>query len=207
MCSFGDADELKTIKSYVINAAKKQGLGAKSKVTGLADGAKNCWSVLLTLKPHCQSLECILDWFHIGQKFQNTQEKFGESQRKYLESAKWELWHGHVEKALAKLKLLSEPPTEQEQQNKIQKLYYYLQENQEYLVNYDQKKQSQQPYTSQVAESHINSLINDRHKKDGKMQWTREGAHQILQIRAMMASQEWEDQWLENVLPALRLAA
>jgi len=39
------------------------------------------------------------------------------------------------------------------------------------------------------------------------MQWTREGAHQILQIRAMMASQQWENQWLENVLLALGIAA
>jgi hypothetical protein len=47
------SDELKTIKAYSINAAKKQGLGEKTKVTGLADKAKNCWSVLLTLKSYC----------------------------------------------------------------------------------------------------------------------------------------------------------
>ena len=47
-------DELQTIKTYVHNAALRQGLNAQTQVTGLADGASNCWSVILALKPHCQ---------------------------------------------------------------------------------------------------------------------------------------------------------
>jgi hypothetical protein len=39
------------------------------------------------------------------------------------------------------------------------------------------------------------------------MQWSREGAHQVLQIRAMMASREWESHWQETVLSALGAAA
>ena len=35
------------------------------------------------------------------------------------------------------------------------------------------------------------------------MQWTREGAHKVLQIRALMASDEWEEKWLEYVMPGL----
>ena len=35
------------------------------------------------------------------------------------------------------------------------------------------------------------------------MQWTREGAHNILQVRALMASHEWEEKWLEYVMPNL----
>jgi hypothetical protein len=43
-------DELHTIKTYVVNAAKKQGLSQETQVTALADGAKNCWSVLSALQ-------------------------------------------------------------------------------------------------------------------------------------------------------------
>jgi hypothetical protein len=39
------------------------------------------------------------------------------------------------------------------------------------------------------------------------MQWSREGAHQVLQIRAMMASREWESPWQEPVLEALGAVA
>jgi len=35
------------------------------------------------------------------------------------------------------------------------------------------------------------------------MQWTREGAHQVLQIRATMASNQWEEIGTKAVLSAL----
>jgi len=196
-------DELKTIKTYVINAALKQGLSEQTRVTGLADGAKKCWSVLLALQPHCQSLEGILDWFHIGKKFQNVDQALGESFAKSLESAKSELWHGKAETALAKLALIRENVTDEEKRVKLQGLYDYLYRNQNYLVNYEQRKQANQTYTSTVAESHIDTLINARHKKTGKMQWTREGAHQVLQIRAMMACNQWKGIDTKTVLSAL----
>ncbi len=72
-------DDLKTIKTYLHHAALKQGLTEQTRVTALADGAHNCWSVILALKPHCQTLECILDWFHIAQKFQQVKNALGEA--------------------------------------------------------------------------------------------------------------------------------
>ncbi|MGK7911602.1 MAG: hypothetical protein AB4050_09005 [Synechococcus sp.] len=62
--------------------------------------------------------------------------------------------------------------------------------NQDYLVNDEEREQTNQPYSSQVAESHIESLVNARQKKSGKMQWTRDGAHKVLQIGGMIASNE-----------------
>lgn len=62
-------------------------------------------------------------------------------------------------------------------------------------------------YTSHVAESHVGAVINTRHKKTGKMQWSREGAHNVLQIRAAIASQEWAEQWQDVVLTALGAVA
>lgn len=201
--SSAESDQLKTIKAYLINAAKRQGLTQETKVVGLADGAKNCWSVLSVLKPHCQTLECLLDWFHIAKKFQNVNQALGTALSESLESAKWELWHGQAEKCLAKLTLLRENISDKEKQAKIKGLYNYLKQNQNYLVNYQEREQTHQTYTSQVAESHIDSLINTRHKRTGKMQWTRKGAHNVLQIRAMMACNHWGQQWQNTVLSAL----
>ncbi|MBV9386135.1 MAG: UPF0236 family protein [Chroococcidiopsidaceae cyanobacterium CP_BM_ER_R8_30] len=172
-------------------------------MTGLADGAVNCWSILLSLQPHCQSLECILDWFHIGKRFQNVIQALGEDFEKSLESAKWELWHGNAEIALAKLALIRENVKDSEKKAKLKGLSDYLKSNQDYLVNYEQRKQDGQTYTSQVAESHIESLINARHRRTGKMQWTQEGAHQVLQIRATMANNQWEEIGTRTVLSAL----
>ncbi len=207
-CVFSaEPDQLKTIKAYLINAAKKQGLTQSTKVVGLADGAKNCWSVLSVLLPHCQTLELILDWFHIAKKFQNVNQALGIALSESLEIAKWELWHGKANECLTQLTLLKDNISVREKQAKIKGLYDYLKQNQNYLVNYQELERTHQTYTSQVAESHIDSLINARHKRTGKMQWTREGAHNVLQIRATMACNHWEQQWQNTVLLALGAVA
>ena len=200
-------DQLHTIKTSMINAAKKQGLSQATQVTALADGATNCWSVVAAIQPECATLECILDWFHIAQKFQNVKNALGEAFGTSLESAKWKLWHGNADDALTKLALLRDNVSDEVQRSKLTGLYEYLHRNQAYLVNYDARDQANKTYTSQVAESHIDALINARHKRTKKMQWTREGAHHVLQIRAMMASDEWESKGQGAVLAALGVVA
>jgi hypothetical protein len=200
-------DTLHTMKAYLLNAAHKQGMSQETKVTALADGAKNCWSVLSALTPECETLECILHWFHIAQKFQNVKNALGGAFTTSLESAKWKLWHGKPQDALTKLALLRDNITDEGHRSKLIGLYEYLHRNQAYLINYEEREQANKTYTSQVAESHIDALINTRHKRTKKMQWTREGAHHVLQIRAMMASDEWKSKGQGAVLSALDAVA
>jgi hypothetical protein len=87
-------DDLATMKTYLLNATRKQGLVQDTEVIALADGANNCWSVILSLEPHCKQLTCILDWFHIGKKFQNVRSAVEEGFKDTLERVKWTLWHG-----------------------------------------------------------------------------------------------------------------
>jgi hypothetical protein len=103
--------------------------------------------------------------------------------------------------------LLRDNVPDEGHRSKLTGLYEYLYRNQVYIVNYDAREQANKTYTSQVAESHIETLINARHKRTRKMQWTREGAHHVLQIRAMMASDEWESKHHDAVLLALGAAA
>jgi hypothetical protein len=181
-------DHLQSIKTFLIHGALKQGLCSETHVTALADGAKNCWTVLGAIQPYCATRECILDWFHIGKKFQTVKNALGAAFEASLERAKWKLWHGKAEEALAKLALLRDDITEEAHKSKMTGLYNYIDRNQAYIVNYDERETAHKTYTSQVAESHVDSLINARHKKTGKMQWSREGADNVLQIRATMAS-------------------
>jgi hypothetical protein len=199
-------DGLVSMKTYLYNAALKQGMAEDTVVTALADGAHNCWSVLLSLAPHCQEIICILDWFHIAKRFQNVRGAVEESFQETLERVKWSLWHGKSEEALSKLKLLTMNVTDTKKRKKLEDLYDYLKRNQEYLVNYQEREERKQTYTSQVAESHIESMINARHKRSGKMQWTREGAHNVLQVRGKIASHEWSNEWQGPVLAALGVA-
>lgn len=201
------SDRLQTIKTYVVNAAYKQGLSRQTNITALADGAHNCWSVISVLEPRCQDLQCILDWFHISRKFQKVHNALLESKQEVLESVKWRLWHGQAEEALSKLESLQNEMSDASEKSQLQSLGEYLQRNRAYLINYQSRKQRNQTYTSQVAESHIETLINARHKKKGKMQWTREGAHRVLQIRASMASGEWNRKWQKTVMKSMGVGA
>jgi hypothetical protein len=124
-----------------------------------------------------------------------------------LESAKWKLWHGHADDALTKLAVLRDNITDEGHRSKLIGLYDYLHRNQAYLVNDDARDQANKTYTSQVAESHIDVLMNARHKRTKKMPWAREGAHHVLQIRAMMASDVWESKRQGAVLSALGAVA
>ena len=142
-----------------------------------------------------------------AQKFQQVKNALGEAFAPSLESAKWKLWHGNADDALTKLAVLRDNVSDEGHHSKLTGLYDYLHRNQPYLVNYDARDQANKTYTSQVAESHIDTLINARHKRTKKMQWTRDGAHHVLQIRAMMASEEWESTCQGAVLSTLRAVA
>lgn len=200
-------DDLSTMKIYTLNAAHKQGMTEEIQVTALADGAQNCWSVILSLAPHCKSLLCILDWFHIAMRFQNVRGAVDDAFEETLEGVKWKLWHGKSDEALKKLELLMTNITDSKKRSKLKKLYNYLENNQAYLVNYEERDKQGLSYTSQVAESHIDTIINDRYKRTKKMQWTHDGAHNVLQIRGLVESNEWADRWQTPVLKALVGAA
>ena len=151
---------LKTIKTYVVNATLKQGLTKQTHITALADGAHNCWSVISVLEPLCHNLECVLDWFHIGQKFQKVQPLLSQSEQELLERVKWKLWHGKAEEALSKLELLKSEMTDATEPSQLESLGEYLHRSRAYLINYQSRKERNQTYTSQVAESQIETLIN-----------------------------------------------
>ena len=53
------------------------------------------------------------------------------------------------------------------------------------------------PYTSSIIESTIETLVNTRHKKKHKAQWSREGAHNILQIGSSRDSKKWDQEWVQ----------
>jgi len=79
--------------------------------------------------------------------------------------------------------------------SELQDLYEYLDRNQTYMVNYRKRETNHLPYTSTYAESSVNKLINERQKNNKKMQWSREGAHNVLQIRTSKFSNTWEQDW------------
>jgi ribosomal protein S27AE len=200
-------DKQKTMKKLVQQAAKKQGMTKETAVTVLADGAKNCWNVAKSLMPLCASLLFILDWFHIAKKFQTIINISAENEHTKFTLIKEQVWCGEIAVALQKLEKLKLTIENEKLQSKINGLYGYLKRNKERVVNYKERAKNKLIYTSHVAESTVEHLINDRYKRKQKMQWTREGAHNLLQIRASIASNDWVYEWEDIIMKTIQEAA
>ena len=187
--------------SSTIIAALKQGLGRQTHVTALCDGAKNCWAVVDAIKPLSGSMTCILDWFHISMKMKNI--SLPEKLKTKFLRIQWHLWRGNVDSALLRLSQLSKDAANDKEFDKINKFHTYIDNNQDKIVNYRNRMKNGLVFTSNLAESTVESLINRRCKGQQHMRWSREGLDPLLQIRAALNSKgEWESKWRTAILNA-----
>ena len=74
------------------------------------------------------------------------------------------------------------------------------------LVDYAYRKEKGLVYTSHVAESTVEHLLNERCKRKQKMQWSRDGLHAVIQIRASQASNDWDADWERKIKPKFNAA-
>lgn len=193
-------DNQELIISETIVAALKEGLTEKTNVTALCDGAANCWSVVEALKPLCAHMTYILDWFHLAMKIQNISLPAILKER--LMRIKWHLWRGKVDNALIRLEQLLELSKDEKDIKKIEKFYNYIKNNKDKIVNYRERQELGLVFTSNLAESTVESLINQRCKGHQHMRWSREGLNPLLQLRAAIQSNDWQNNWQTAVLNA-----
>jgi len=184
-------DSRDTMKQQTLNAAIKQGMTPETKMTAICDGATNCWNIVNSLEKQCHSIESILDWHHIAMKFQNT--RLGqEDMNEQLSGAKCYLWHGLPDKAIERLQSIRDSFQDNpKKKEKVQLLLTYIENNSNFIVNYQQRQDDGLIFTSQMAESTVESLINKRCKGQQHMRWSREGLHALLQVRAAVNSNDW----------------
>jgi 23S rRNA G2445 N2-methylase RlmL len=152
------------------------------------------------LKPLSGSTTCILDWFHIAKKIENI--ALPDEDKEKLTLIKWHLWRGNVERAQIRLAQLIEK-VERSYKDRLQKFLNYISNNQTKVVDYRSRKKEGLVFTSQLAESTVESLINQRCKRQQQMRWSREGLNPILQLRAAIGSNDWCSTWKTAVMTAL----
>ena len=123
------------------------------------------------------------------------------------DKVKWHLWHGNSEMALVRLGELITLIEDNSTKTKLNKLNTYISNNKKGIVNYSERQKARLVYTSNIAESTVNTLINNRQKGKQKMLWGRDGAHNVLQIRASVFSNSWENDWAKVESKIYRKAA
>lgn len=195
-------DNQQEIISSTIIAALKQGLTKNTEIIALCDGARNCWSVVDALEPLSKSLTRILDWFHISMKMENI--SLPKSLKSKFMRVKWHLWRGKADRALIRLEQLKKSVKNSTSLQRISQFITYIFNNQDKIVNYAQRKKQGLVFTSNLAESTVETLINQRCKGKQHMRWSRDGLNPILQLRAAIHSKgEWESKWKTAVLSAV----
>jgi hypothetical protein len=99
------------------------------------------------------------------------------------------LWRGNIKHALKRLNQLIELASQEKHISRIKKFMTYIINNTERIVDYRLRKQQKLVFTSNLAESTVESLINRRCKGHQPMRWSREGLNPILQLRAAINSE------------------
>lgn len=68
-------------------------------------------------------------------------------------------------------------------QKQLDEMYTYIRNNQMMIPNYGEMRRDGEPVSTAFVESTINEVIARRMAKKQQMQWSRKGAHYLLQTR------------------------
>jgi hypothetical protein len=83
------------------------------------------------------------------------------------------LWRGNVERALLRLSQLAKEATTDKALDKINQFITYVSNNRDRITDYRDRKKNGLVFTSNLAESTVEILINRRCKGQQHMRWSR----------------------------------
>lgn len=183
---------------------KSQNMQRNQQVTFLSDGGDTVRDIQRYLHPEAEHL---LDWFHVtmritvltncakGIRHQNPEH--GGKLLKLVERTKWKLWHGNVCDGLDSIEEIIFDLEAQEDVGKGHKMLKYASEfrtyienNAHFIPNYGERYRYGERISTGFAESTVNTLIAKRFNKRQQMQWTKQGAHLLLQVRVKTVNGE-----------------
>ena len=124
-----------------------------------------------------------------------------------LTRIKWHLWHGNAERVLEKildlddtLAVHQDDPLVARKYSKCQPLarlladfHTYVEQNSGFIVDYSERQRYGERVSTGFVESAVNQVLAKRMVKWQQMQWTKKGAHLLVQARTKVLNEEWED--------------
>lgn len=185
-------------KRRLFEVLKSQGLQANQDVTFLTDGGEEVRALTELVTPEA---EHVLDWFHITMRLTvlsqyargvaHHDEAEGVRLLASLDSIKWRLWHGNQHRAGEEIEFFEDDvdglqvsyPNLGKFKRAAHEFAVYIASNAGSLINYGERFRSGERISSCLAESTVNAVISKRFAKRQQMQWTKRGAHLLLQTR------------------------
>ena len=185
-------------KRRLFEVQKSQGLQANQDVTFLTDGGEEVRALTELVTPEA---EHVLDWFHITMRLTvlsqyargvaHHDDAEGARLLTLLDRIKWLLWHGNQYRADEEIAFFENDVDDLEVDypnlGKLKRAAHefavYIASNAGSLINYGERYRAGERISSCLAESTVNAVISKRFAKRQQMQWTRRGAHLLLQTR------------------------
>jgi hypothetical protein len=200
-------------KRRLFEVLKSQGLQMNQQLTFLSDGGDTVRDLQLYLSPEAEHL---LDWFHLAMRLTVMQQTakglphtIQDEEATYtlrdpvirsLERLKWSLWHGNVYKAFQKITDLAmdldvavattDDATARKLLRAVEEFHTYIERNRAFIPNYGERYRHGERISTGFVESTVNQVISKRFCKKQQMQWTKRGAHLLLQMRVKTLNQE-----------------
>jgi hypothetical protein len=108
-----------------------------------------------------------------------------------LEPIKWKLWHGDAREALRRIEdladdldaLESDYPNRARFAKAAAEFAGYIRNNLAIIPNYGERRRYGEPISTAFVESTVNVVVDKRFAKKQQMQWSKVGAHRLVQIR------------------------
>lgn len=154
----------------------------------VADGAK--W-IKTEAQRHFSEATCILDWPHL---WRTVRKAIGETALLQQKSSTWKqaqsqqikqwLWRGKVDLVITRLQSWGSAG------KALKQTQTYLQEQRDWIGDYEQWKQQGYPIGSGIIERAVAIVINRRMKKRG-MRWKRTNATSLVALRVDLLNTDW----------------
>ena len=185
-------------KRRLFDVLTSQGLQSNQDVIFLTDGGEEIRALTELVTP---GSEHVLDWFHITMRVTvleqyargvaHHDEAAGARLLAELERSKWLLWHGNQHRAQEAIETLEDDVDELEVDypnlrkfaKSVHEFAVYIRSNTGSLINYGERFRAGERISSCLAELTVNAVISKRFAKRQQMQWTKRGAHLLLQTR------------------------
>jgi hypothetical protein len=184
---------------------QSQGMQLNQQITFLSDGSDTVRDLQLYMSPEA---EHILDWHHVtmrltvldqyGKGLVHGDPVLGEEMREKIDRLKWSLWNGNVYKALYKIDdIESLIDTFEDTYPKFKQLVKavdefgtYIRNNAHLIPNYGDRYRHGETISTAFVESTVNQVVSKRFCKKQQMQWSKRGAHLLLQTRVKTLNHE-----------------
>ena len=185
-------------KRRLYEVLHSQGFQLNQQITFLFDGGDAIRDLQLYMSPEA---EHILDWFHItmkltvldqyGKGLVHDDQVLGEQIRDKIARLKWSLWHGNVYKALRKTDDIESLidnfeesyPKFKQLVKAVDEFRTYIENNTHLIPNYGERYRHGEAIATGFVESTVNQVVSKRFCKKQQMQWSKRGAHLLLQTR------------------------